>query len=319
MKPIFLLSLPRSGSTLLQRKLACHRAISTTNEPWVLLPLLSAFSQSKVNAQYDQTILTSALQDFRDCLTNGQSDWDSSVRIFAESLYSKVESGADYFLDKTPRYALFAEELRRTFPDAKFIILWRDPLAIVQSMNDTWESGAWGIHRYAIDLYEGLERLVEFARIHKDDSTILRYEEFLSNPDDIVTKLWTDLDLSTSDLRSTEEAVNLQGEMGDPKRHQTGNTVRPQSQSWRKRPVTLLRKRWMRRYIQWIGADRMETMGYEIESFLTDIDDLPIKWDGFADDFIKMTGAALYRFANTPVLKIKWQNLVKGRPNYVHK
>jgi hypothetical protein len=35
---IFLLSLPRSGSTLAQRILAAHEGIATTSEPWILLP-----------------------------------------------------------------------------------------------------------------------------------------------------------------------------------------------------------------------------------------------------------------------------------------
>jgi hypothetical protein len=38
--PLFLLSLPRSGSTLAQRILAAHGGIATTSEPWILLPYL---------------------------------------------------------------------------------------------------------------------------------------------------------------------------------------------------------------------------------------------------------------------------------------
>src|SRR5919107_2181016 len=40
--PLFLLSLPRSGSTLAQRILAAHGGIATTSEPWILLPYLYA-------------------------------------------------------------------------------------------------------------------------------------------------------------------------------------------------------------------------------------------------------------------------------------
>ena len=39
MKPIFLLSLPRSGSTLLHRMLASHPQVATLPEPWVPMPL----------------------------------------------------------------------------------------------------------------------------------------------------------------------------------------------------------------------------------------------------------------------------------------
>lgn len=37
---IFIVSQPRSGSTLLQRILSAHSQICTTSEPWLALPLL---------------------------------------------------------------------------------------------------------------------------------------------------------------------------------------------------------------------------------------------------------------------------------------
>ena len=36
--PIFLFSLPRSGSTLLQRVLMSHKDIASVAEPWLMLP-----------------------------------------------------------------------------------------------------------------------------------------------------------------------------------------------------------------------------------------------------------------------------------------
>jgi len=38
--PIFIFSLPRSGSTLMERILATHPAVGTASEPWILLPFL---------------------------------------------------------------------------------------------------------------------------------------------------------------------------------------------------------------------------------------------------------------------------------------
>ena len=39
-KPIFIFSITRSGSTLLQRVIAAHEGVATVSEPWVLLPYL---------------------------------------------------------------------------------------------------------------------------------------------------------------------------------------------------------------------------------------------------------------------------------------
>lgn len=50
--PLFLFSLPRSGSTLAQRMLAAHPAVATVTEPWILLPFLYARKEEGVYAEY---------------------------------------------------------------------------------------------------------------------------------------------------------------------------------------------------------------------------------------------------------------------------
>ena len=44
-RPVFILSLPRAGSTLLQRMLNVHPEIASTVEPWILLPFLSSLRE----------------------------------------------------------------------------------------------------------------------------------------------------------------------------------------------------------------------------------------------------------------------------------
>ncbi|MBT8101022.1 MAG: sulfotransferase, partial [Gammaproteobacteria bacterium] len=52
LRPVFLLSLPRSGSTLLQRMLMTHPAISSVPEPWLLLPIFYPRRTSGHSAEY---------------------------------------------------------------------------------------------------------------------------------------------------------------------------------------------------------------------------------------------------------------------------
>ncbi|MFV1990599.1 MAG: sulfotransferase, partial [Acidimicrobiales bacterium] len=47
-RPAFLLSLPRSGSTLLQRLLGAHSMVATVAEPWLLIPPLYALRDEGV-------------------------------------------------------------------------------------------------------------------------------------------------------------------------------------------------------------------------------------------------------------------------------
>ena len=57
---IFLISMPRSGSTLLQRIIETSPYIESTGETWVALPVLSMYDQKLINSMYDQQVLNSA-------------------------------------------------------------------------------------------------------------------------------------------------------------------------------------------------------------------------------------------------------------------
>ena len=50
--PIFVFSLPRSGSTLLQRVLMSHNDISSVAEPWILLPQIYSLKKEGTLSEY---------------------------------------------------------------------------------------------------------------------------------------------------------------------------------------------------------------------------------------------------------------------------
>ena len=70
-QPVLLLSLPRSGSTLLQRLLGAHSEVATAPEPWVLLPFLYALRPDDVYAEYGHRVAVSAVAEFLDRLPDG--------------------------------------------------------------------------------------------------------------------------------------------------------------------------------------------------------------------------------------------------------
>ena len=49
---IFLISLPRSGSTMLQRVLVGHSEIESSAEPWLMLPLVYSRRENGITAEY---------------------------------------------------------------------------------------------------------------------------------------------------------------------------------------------------------------------------------------------------------------------------
>ena len=75
MKLIFLFSLPRSGSTLLQRLIASHPQVATVSEPWLVLPYLYTLRGRGIYAEFDYKTSSTAIQDFCEELPNGPEEY----------------------------------------------------------------------------------------------------------------------------------------------------------------------------------------------------------------------------------------------------
>ena len=165
MIPIFLFSLPRSGSTFSQRIIGSHRDVATVNEPHFLIPMFYALHENDVRSTYNHYYSAQAIQDFCEYLPNGVNDYYEEVHDLTLHLYTKAAPHkAKYFLDKTPKYHLIPEEIIRIFPEAKLIYLWRNPLAIISSIIETWGGGNWNVYHFKIDLFQGLDNLVLILR-----------------------------------------------------------------------------------------------------------------------------------------------------------
>ena len=191
LKPLFIFSLPRSGSTLLQRVLAADNQISSVAEPWLLLPFIYTLREKGISAEYDHKWANFALSEFFLELPNGKQDYLSAIRSTIRELYQKAAKNNDvrYFLDKTPRYSLVANEIIDIFPDGKFIFLWRNPLAIIASIIETWGEGKWNILLYEVDLFNGMTSLVDTYEAHLGKVLAVQYESFLQFPEKELSRI----------------------------------------------------------------------------------------------------------------------------------
>ena len=101
-EPIFLISLPRSGSTLLQRVLAAHNLINTTAEPWLLLPFIYATKKEGTLTKYSHSITFQGIVDLIKLLPNKIDDYNQMLAKFVSEIYESLSTpGSKYFLDKT--------------------------------------------------------------------------------------------------------------------------------------------------------------------------------------------------------------------------
>lgn len=291
-RPVFIFSLPRSGSTLLQRILGAHPAISTMSEPWLLLPLLSAPRNYAMYAEYDHREYVKAMEDFCARLPGGRDDYRRAVRTFALQLYGRACSGsAVYFLDKTPRYHLIAKEILEVFPEGKFIFLWRNPLAVSASMMQTWSGGRWNLYRFKLDLYQGLANLVDVYRDDSGKSCSIRYEDLIAEPETQIRKLLAYLDLPYDPaMVGSFNDVGLEGRMGDPTGVRSYDSVtRAPLEKWLGIMNNPLRRSWARRYLAWIGEARLATMGYSMSEIMRALDGAPRSLRFLGSDLVLMS------------------------------
>lgn len=267
--------------------LASHEDIATVSEPWVLLPYFYTLRRGGVYAEYNHTSATSAIEDFCEALPGGRQDYVEELREFALRLYEKATpNGERYFLDKTPRYHLICREVVEAFPDGKHVFLWRNPLAVVASIIETWGAGRWNIYRHKVDLYDGVEGLVAAYQRHDGSAHAVRYEDLLTDPTPNWEGIFRYLDLSfDASILETFGGVALGGKKGDPTgtRRYRGISLEP-LERWRTVLANPLRKAWCRRYLRWLGRERMATMGYDLDALLGDLDALPNTYKDVTSD-----------------------------------
>jgi hypothetical protein len=285
-RPVFVLSLPRSGSTLLQRMLATHPEVATASEPWVLLPQLYALRERGAAAEYGHRTAARAIADFADSLPGGRDDYLAEVRRSTLALYERAAGHASWFLDKTPRYHLVVDEIMALFPDARFVFLWRNPLAVAASMIDSFGRGHWNLDRYQVDLHGGIERLVAAHARHDPRAVAVRFEDVVADPAAGTRAVFELLGLDPAEATAEAFAeTSLDGRMGD----RTGTAAYTEIsgepvERWRATMANPLRKRWCAAYLRSIGPERLAAMGYDLEELARDVAGIRTRPAGLASD-----------------------------------
>jgi len=126
--PIFIVGLPRSGTTLVERILASHSSLSSAGE-------LDSFAQSLVeaarlksgrsNLPRQELVAMSATLDFaalgRDYLARARAAYGGSGR----------------FIDKMPLNYLYCGLIHRALPNARIVHVVRQPMAVCYAMYKT--------------------------------------------------------------------------------------------------------------------------------------------------------------------------------------
>jgi hypothetical protein len=310
LRPLFLLSLPRSGSTLVQRVLAAHDEVVTAPEPWVLLPQVYAMRERGAYAEYGQVPATRAILEFAERLPGGRAAYEEELRHFVLALYGRVAGDrGTYFLDKTPRYHFIVEDLMRLFPEGRFIFLWRNPLAIVASVVETWGKGRWNVGRWRSDLFDGTANLAAGYSAHAQRSLAVRFEDLVGDALATWPVVFDHLGLTfDASVLTSFRDVSLDARMGDPtgtKRYDSLSTE--PLNKWKRTLADPVRKRWCRHYLRWIGDERLALMGYSLGELLAELDAVPTRLNRIGPDLARSGYAASNRLGKRAAARLLWR------------
>lgn len=267
---VFLISQPRAGSTLLQRILACHPEIHTTSEPWLMLHPLYALKQTAHHAEFDAGLASEALHAFLAELPAGEEAFFESVRLSAWHLYSQAieAAGARYFLDKTPRYFLILPELLRTFPKARFILLLRNPLAVLTSVLRTWVGDEPQLlRRFGQDLLDAPRLLAEGADLLGPNHIIVHFERLVSEPNEAVREICRHLDVDfLPEMIEYGEHKLPKWQFGDQQQvYGHGQPVAQKKEAWQSALDTPQNWRFANDYLRFMPSQVLARLGYDRE------------------------------------------------------
>jgi tetratricopeptide (TPR) repeat protein len=197
--PIFVIGLPRTGSTLVERILSSHQDVESRGElNTFALELEKAVSATQGGPPLERLrlphiSLTLNMRELGANYINAVSQSDNNRR---------------HFIDKMPMNALYAGLIHLALPNAKILLVERDPVDTCYAMYKFLFNNAYP---FSYDL----EELARYYLAHRDlmehwssvlpERALLRikYERLVSNPDSEIPRM-----ISHLGLEMTPECLN---------------------------------------------------------------------------------------------------------------
>lgn len=281
---LFVISPPRAGSTLLQQMLGSHAEIYTHPEPHLITPLAYLGYHDRVDkAPYDHINAAEAIRDFVNDLPGGEQDYLDALRAYANTLYGRMLSKGDrrYFLDKTPAYALVLPFLRKLYPNARYVVLTRHPLAVMSSYANSFFDGDWhAAHAYNPVVERYVAAMANFLRQPPTHLHHVGYEALATDPAPELARIFEFLGLADD-----PEAVNYGDRYGAVTHTAKAGSGDPIGVGQHTRPVATSIEKWVdelrsdaeklalaQQIVARLDPDDLRTWGYDPDALFKPMD-----------------------------------------------
>ncbi|WP_046003303.1 tetratricopeptide repeat-containing sulfotransferase family protein [Pseudoalteromonas rubra] len=184
-EPIFVLGMPRSGTTLVERILSSHSDVMSAGELQDFGISVKRLAQTTSQTVLDPLTLEQAYQCNPQQL--GQTYLDAT----------RVVTGSHaHFVDKLPFNFFYVDLIRRALPNAKIICLMRDPMDTcignfrqLFTINNPY-------YAYSLDLMDTArfysrfyDLMQHWKQLHGEQFYMMQYESLVDNPEQQIAKL----------------------------------------------------------------------------------------------------------------------------------
>ncbi|MBI1361857.1 MAG: sulfotransferase family protein [Alphaproteobacteria bacterium] len=153
-RPIFIVGMPRTGTTLLERILSSHSEVSTAGELNDFASSLCRATGNAADRLYHPAVIDAAAR--------------ADPKAIGEAYVASVSATlglAGRFVDKQPLNVFLAPLILRALPDARIICLRRHPADAVLSTYRQAFAGSARIYDYTFDLEGAARHYLKFDRL----------------------------------------------------------------------------------------------------------------------------------------------------------
>lgn len=184
-EPIFVLGMPRSGTTLVDRILSRHSRVSSAGELGHFGAALHRATRPPVRS----------LVDIIEHLPRDRMDWAALGRAYVDST-RPLTGHTPRFVDKMPHNFLYAGFIAQALPRARIVCLQRDPMDTCLSNFRQLFAPESPYHRYSFDLldtgryYLRYHRLMRMWRTRFPGRILeVRYERLVTHQRDTTAEI----------------------------------------------------------------------------------------------------------------------------------
>jgi hypothetical protein len=200
-RPIFIVSSPRSGSTLLRLILDAHPRLAVPPPAWLfhyIYPYLYSYGdlgvEANLRAMVEDTLETPTIKEWP-----FQAGVDEVIAEMKEPTYTELFSalhrlyarprGKERWGEKSPRDAFYMAEIKSAYPDAQFIHILRDGRDVAIDLSDSilWPNTLYASALMWKDFVQAIEDSAK--ELDSDSYHVVRYAELCAQPQTVLRRI----------------------------------------------------------------------------------------------------------------------------------